>query len=142
MALVMMVRRKSLPPPIIQSTNDLLVELKVTDICSTNPADATYCATPADIKIDRIKAQLLYSNVKDQSAEQKQALKSGTRYPGKVYWFFSKCWDDVCSTTIALHDDSIADNLDRVSLNPFTIPRRIGLLTLHSLKMRLGVKRP
>jgi len=107
MALVMMVRRKSLPPPIIQSTNDLLVELKVTDICSTNPADPTYCATPVDIKIDRIKAQLLYSNVKDQSAEQKQALKSGTRYPGKVYWFFSKCWDDVCSTTIALHDDSI-----------------------------------
>ena len=74
----------------------MLVELKVTDICSTNPKDASYCATPSDIKIDRIKAQLLYSNVKDKTSQQEAALTSGTEYPDKVYWFLSKCWDNVC----------------------------------------------
>ena len=80
-------------------TDEETVELKVTDICSTDPADPGYCATPTDIKIDRIKADLLYSSVKNQSKAQKQALRSGAEYPdGKVYWFFSKCWDDVRSS--------------------------------------------
>ncbi|KAL6713287.1 hypothetical protein ACLMJK_008752 [Lecanora helva] len=70
------------------------VELKVTDICSTDPSDPSHCATPSDIKIDRIKADLLYSNVKNVSREQRQALNAGAEYPGTIYWFFSKCWDD------------------------------------------------
>ena len=70
--------------------------LKVTDICSTNPADPTHCATPADIKIDRIKADLLFVNeLENLTVADKSALKYGTEYPEKVYWFFTKCWDDV-----------------------------------------------
>lgn len=38
---------------------DMIV--KVMDICSTDPSDPTYCATPADIKIDRAKVQMLYN---------------------------------------------------------------------------------
>ena len=73
------------------------VELKVTDICSTNPQDPTYCATPADIKIDRIKADLTFSSVTNKTAAENAALQGGTEYPEKVWWFFSKCWDDVCT---------------------------------------------
>lgn len=70
--------------------------LKVTDICSTNPADPTYCATPADIKIDRIKADLLFVNeLENLTLPDKWALNHGAGYPEKVYWFFTKCWDDV-----------------------------------------------
>ena len=72
--------------------------LKVTDICSTNPADPTYCANPADIKIDRIKADLLFTNEReDLTVVDNSSLKYGTEYPEKVYWFFTKCWDDVRS---------------------------------------------
>lgn len=76
--------------------NDVM--LKITDICSTNPRDPTYCATPADIKIDRIKAQLLF-HLSDGTqpplpADNVAALKYGSEYPKKVYWFFTKCWDD------------------------------------------------
>ena len=73
------------------------VELKVTDICSTDPNDPSYCEGPADIMIDRIKAQLLFnSTVYDGTdrTEEVKALKHGGRYPHKVWWFFSKCWDD------------------------------------------------
>ena len=35
-------------------TEDMM--LKVTDICSTDTNDPSYCATPADIKVDRSKA--------------------------------------------------------------------------------------
>lgn len=35
-------------------TEDMM--LKDTDICSTDPNDPSYCAIPADIKIDRSKA--------------------------------------------------------------------------------------
>ena len=70
--------------------------LKVTDICSTNPLDPTYCATPADIKIDRIKADLLYSKeIENRTVAKNWALQHGAEYPEKVYWFFTKCWDDV-----------------------------------------------
>ena len=70
--------------------------LKVIDICSTNPADPTYCATPADIKIDRIKADLLFVNERENlTVADNSSLKNGAEYPEKVYWFFTKCWDDV-----------------------------------------------
>ena len=72
------------------------VMLKVTDICSTNPADPTYCATPADIKIDRIKADLLFMDERENlTAADNSSLENGAEYPEKVYWFFTKCWDDV-----------------------------------------------
>lgn len=59
--------------------------LKVTDICSTDPNDPTYCATPGDIKIDRTKSQILYSIPQPQ----------GNQYSQPIWWFFMKCWDDV-----------------------------------------------
>ena len=84
--------------------------LKVTDICSTNPADPTYCATPADIKIDRIKADLLFSNeIKNLTVAEESALKNGAEYPEKVYWFFTKCWDDV---------SPFAEKMNRTTLYP------------------------
>lgn len=60
--------------------------LKVTDICSTDPDDPTHCATPADIKVDRTKAKIM---------EQIDSTPEGDEYPGKVWWFFMKCWADV-----------------------------------------------
>ena len=59
--------------------------LKVTDICSTDPSDPTHCATPADIKIDRTKAQIM-ENIPGITGDQ---------FSGKIWWFFMKCWADV-----------------------------------------------
>ena len=78
--------------------NNSDVMLKITDICSTNPADPTYCPDPSTIKIDRIKAHLLF-HLNDKalpplSPNKVAALKTGTEYPRKVYWFFTKCWAD------------------------------------------------
>lgn len=70
------------------------VMLKVTDICSTNPQDPTYCATPVDLKIDRIEADLLF-HLDNRTTEENTALKNGTGYPKPVWWVFTKCWDDV-----------------------------------------------
>lgn len=65
--------------------------LKVTDICSTDPSDPTYCETPVDIKVDRTKANIMtkIDNLNDPRL-------AGDQYPEKVWWFFMKCWDDVC----------------------------------------------
>lgn len=60
--------------------------LKVTDICSTDPSDPTYCATPADIKVDRTKVQMM---------EKLNHHVEGDVYPEKTWWFFMKCWYDV-----------------------------------------------
>ena len=60
--------------------------LKVTDICSTDPSDPTYCATPADIKVDRTKVQIM---------EGLSQPPQGDVYPAMTWWFFMKCWDDV-----------------------------------------------
>ena len=60
--------------------------LKVTDICSTDPNDPTYCATPADIKVDRTKVQIM---------QKLNHHIEGDVYPEKTWWFFMKCWYDV-----------------------------------------------
>ena len=73
------------------------VELKVTDICSTDPDDPSYCESPADIMMDRVKAQLLFNATlfgEPDKEKENAALKHGAQYPNKVWWFFSKCWDD------------------------------------------------
>lgn len=126
------------------------VELKVTDICSTNPADATYCATPADIKIDRIKADLLYSNVKNRTAAENDELASGNGYDRKVYWFFSKCWDDVRRSfpysypIIHSRASSLSLNLiiHRASHNPPTTLPKTGSRTHHCPTAPSGAKTP
>lgn len=87
------------------------VELKITDVCSTNPQDPTYCATPSDIKIDRRKADILYSNIRNLTSAERNALHTGTEYPGKVWWFFRKCWDD-----------GLAQPAYNTTSNWFTIP--------------------
>ena len=60
--------------------------LKVTDICSTDPSDPTYCATPGDIKVDRTKVKIM---------EKLDSDVEGDVYPEKTWWFFMKCWYDV-----------------------------------------------
>lgn len=64
--------------------------LKVTDICTPDSADGVPCLDPMDIKIDRTKAQILYGTG--------DTAPTGDQYPDKVWWFFTKCWDDVCAT--------------------------------------------
>ena len=71
-------------------TPDMLI--KVTDICSTDPSDPTYCATPNDIKMDRAKVQILYGIPGDGSSDP--ALQ-GDRYSKGAYWHISKCWTNV-----------------------------------------------
>ena len=69
------------------------VMVKVTDICSTDPTDASYCATPENIMIDRIKAYQLY-NWTRRGQHENDALKQRSQYPHRVWWFFSKCFQD------------------------------------------------
>lgn len=66
--------------------------LKVTDICSTDPDDPTHCATPADIKVERTKAQVMEHLTGDPLLSQPQL--TGDQYPEKIWWFFTKCWAD------------------------------------------------
>lgn len=71
------------------------IEVKVTDICSTDPSDPNYCETPADIMIDRLKAYQLYAATpRPAKSSERQAIKHGKEYPRPVYWFFSKCLQD------------------------------------------------
>ena len=63
--------------------------LKVTDICSTDPNDPTYCATSGDIKIDRTKAKIM------EKLPAGGPPPTGDVYPEKIWWFFMKCWADV-----------------------------------------------
>lgn len=72
---------------------DMIV--KVMDICSTDPSDPTYCATPADIKIDRAKVQMLYNIPTPGSAD---ADLQGAKYPRGTYWHLTKCWGNVGDT--------------------------------------------
>ncbi len=53
------------------------MELKVTDICSTDENDPTYCATPMDIKIYRSKAKVM---------EKLSYTPTGDGYPEQVWW--------------------------------------------------------
>ncbi len=48
-------------------TPDMLIE--VTDICSIDPSDPSYCASPYDIKMDRAKVQILYGIPGDGSSD-------------------------------------------------------------------------
>ena len=64
--------------------------LKVTDICSTDPNDPTSCATPADIKVDRTKVMIM-----EGIAEPTDPRLTGNSFPDQIWWFFTKCWDDV-----------------------------------------------
>ena len=69
---------------------DMIV--KVMDICSTDPSDPTYCATPSDIKLDRAKVQMLYGIPTPGSADPEL---QGAKYPRGTYWHLTKCWTNV-----------------------------------------------
>ena len=58
---------------------------KVTDICSTDPSDESYCETPNDIKLDRKKVEILEEGTADNTLP-------GTEYPDPIFWWFVKCW--------------------------------------------------
>jgi hypothetical protein len=62
--------------------------LKVTDICTPDSVDGVPCLDPQDIKIDRMKAGIIMSNLK-------QPIPSGDQYSEKVWWLFTKCSFDV-----------------------------------------------
>ena len=83
-------------PNTLGTTPDMLI--KVTDICSTDPSDPTYCATPADIKMDRAKVQILYGLTGSEPE-----LKA-SRYTKGGFWHISKCW------TNALYQPAYQDN--------------------------------
>ena len=71
------------------------VMVKVTDICSTDPKDPSYCADPSEIMIDRIKGYQLYHwTNKTKGGPEDKALRTGAQYPHPVWWFFSKCFQD------------------------------------------------
>ncbi len=77
--------------------------LKITDVCSTDPNDPTACLTPYDIKIDRAKASIMHKlNLGGMPPMEKQAALNGTEFTaGKTWWFFMKCWADVCTLSNA-----------------------------------------
>ncbi|KAL9607339.1 MAG: hypothetical protein Q9167_007738 [Letrouitia subvulpina] len=67
--------------------------LKVTDICTTDPKDPTHCATPQDIKIDRVKAQIMEHMTGPLWSTFPQL--SGNEFKGNgTWWFFTKCFAD------------------------------------------------
>ena len=76
--------------------------LKVTDICSTDPSDPTYCATPGDIKVDRTKVQIM---------EKLDHKVEGDVYPEKTWWFFMKCWYDVSLLFLKVSRKSIVNRV-------------------------------
>lgn len=67
--------------------------LKVTDICSTDPNDPTHCATPADIKVDRSKVAVMEGMTAKRLSSYPEL--TGSQFPEKTWWFFTKCWADV-----------------------------------------------
>lgn len=71
-------------------TPDMIV--KVTDICSTDPSDPTYCATPYDIKVDRALVQVLYGITGAGADDPELQLPV---YPKGAYWHITKCWTNV-----------------------------------------------
>ena len=85
--------------------------LKVVDICSTDPSDPTHCPTPADIKVDRAKAQMLFNLPSNPE---------GDVYPEKVGWFFTKCWAEVCHlSTVPFSLSSSKKRATHLYPNPF-----------------------
>ena len=91
------------------------VMLKVTDICSVDPNDPSACQSPADIKIDRDKGWELYSGTK-KTTDDNNALRHGSVYPRPVWWFFSKCYQDVCYPS---HPQSTSIWLGLAWIKPF-----------------------
>lgn len=67
--------------------------LKVTDICSTDPNEPSYCATPADIKVNRYKAATM-QHLGGRPIETYPEIMDD-RFPQKTWWLFVKCWADV-----------------------------------------------
>ena len=72
---------------------DMIV--KVMDICSTDPSDPSYCATPADIKIDRAKVQMLYNIPTPGFADPDL---QGAKFPKGIYWHLTRCCGNVRDT--------------------------------------------
>ena len=72
--------------------------LKVTDICSTDPANPVACKQPGDIKVDRSKVGI-WSHSGPGSAVKGNMWTGGGGdggpYSQDTVWFFRKCWDDV-----------------------------------------------
>ena len=90
---------------------------QVTDICSTDPNDPTHCATPADIKVDRGKAQVMEGlvNPPDMTAHPEVM---GDVFPEKIWWFFMKCWDDVRELhVLATEHSTLTKLVNRASPN-------------------------
>ncbi|MDI1485621.1 MAG: hypothetical protein OHK93_003810 [Ramalina farinacea] len=79
------------------------VIVKVTDICSTDPADANYCASPADILMERGKVNQLYTGTPTRDVE---AIGHGTKYTRPVWWYFTRCFQDAITNKGYNHTDN------------------------------------
>ena len=115
--------------------------LKVTDICSIDSNDPSSCATPADIKIDRAKCSIMQGLPGDNFKAVPQLASYG--FPGKTWWFFTKCFADVKSAQFPRGCNSKLIHHYRVSRNPPTKAQlRTGSLPLHSRITRTGPSKP
>lgn len=81
-----------------EATRDQIV--KVMDICSTDPSDPTYCASPMDIKVDRAKVQVMY-NIPSPGIDNPDLQLP--KYPKGTYWHFTKCWMNVRNSSNLPH---------------------------------------
>lgn len=79
-----------------EASSDMM--LKVTDVCSTDPNDPTHCEKPGDIKVDRTKVRIMQGLWDDPSKqlEDYPQLRGDQYTDGEAWWFFVKCWADVC----------------------------------------------
>ena len=103
------------------------IMVKVTDICSTDPSDPAYCPDPSHIMIDRIRGYQLYHHTpRAKGGPEDQALRSGSRYPRPVWWFFSKCFQDGLPHKGYNHSSNwFADPPLRNNWNQFAIPASV-----------------
>ena len=76
-----------------EASSDMM--LKVTDVCTTDPNDPTHCAHPGEIKVDRTKVWVM-EKLTSQPLESYPSLTGDEFTDGESYWFFTKCWADVC----------------------------------------------
>ena len=76
-----------------EASSDMM--LKVTDVCTTDPKDPTHCAHPGEIKVDRSKVYIM-EKLNSKPLESYPSLTGNEFTDGESYWFFAKCWADVC----------------------------------------------
>lgn len=78
-----------------QHTESFFVGYCMQDICITDSNDPSYCATPADIKVVQSKVSITQGLTAEPIQTYPELL--GDQLPPKSWWFFVKCWADLCT---------------------------------------------